>query len=125
VVPAGQVIGLAAGEIRGQLGLLAYLQTAHGGRFTMAGWTRGSAQDPQWPVPGQPSSRHFIATDDQGAGYTLGFSTWMTGSAALSGVLDLHPDPQHEIRWLDLQTVPGAPVTRISLDQQPRRLMSP
>ena len=38
VVPVGQVIRIRDDEIRGDLGLLAYLQTAHGGRFTMAGW---------------------------------------------------------------------------------------
>ena len=47
VVPVGQVIGIR-GEVRGELGLLAYVQTAHGGRFTMAGWMHGPAPDPQW-----------------------------------------------------------------------------
>jgi hypothetical protein len=91
VVLAGQVIGLADGEIRRQLGLLAYLQTAHGGRFTMAGWMHGPAQDPQWPVPGQPSSRHFTATDDQGAGYTLGYRAVGGGPDRAAGSLGTDP----------------------------------
>jgi hypothetical protein len=77
----------------------------------------GPEPDPQWPRPGRPFSRQFTAVDDQGTAYTLGFSTRMTGSAVLSGVLELSPDPQHEIRWLDLRTAPGAPATRIGLEQ--------
>ena len=46
VVPVGQVIRIRDDEIRGDLGLLAYLQTAHGGRFTMAGWMHGAAPGP-------------------------------------------------------------------------------
>ena len=120
VVPAGQVIRIRDDEIRGDLGLLAYLQTAHGGRFTMAGWMHGAAPGPgtQPSRPRRPVSCHFIAADDKGAGYTLGFSTRITGSAALAGVLDLRPDPRHEIRWLELRTAPGEPVTRIDLDPQ-------
>jgi hypothetical protein len=121
VVPVGQVIRIRDDEIRGDLGLLAYLQTAHGGRFTMAGWMHRAAPGPGTQPsrrPPLPVSRHFIAADDKGAGYTLGFSTRMSGSAALAGVLDLRPDPQHEIRWLDLRTAPGEPATRIHLDPQ-------
>jgi hypothetical protein len=120
VVPVGQVIRIRDDEIRGDPGLLAYLQTAHGGRFTMAGWMHRAAPEPgtQPSRPRRPVSRHFVATDDKGAGYTLGFSTRLSGSAALAGVLDLHPDPQHEIRWLDLRTAPGEPATRIRLDPQ-------
>ena len=120
VVPVGQVIRIRDDEIRGDLGLLAYLQTAHGGRFTTAGWMHGAGPGAgtQPSRPRRPVSRHFIAADDKGAGYTLGFSTRITGSAALSGVLDLRPDPQHEIRWLDLRTAPGEPATRIHLDPQ-------
>jgi hypothetical protein len=117
VVPVGRVIAIRD-EIHGELGLLAYLQTTHGGRFTTAGWMHGRAPEPQWPRPARPSTRHFTAADDQGARYTLDFSTRITGSAVISGVLDLSPDPQHEIRWLDLRVAPGAPATRISLEQR-------
>jgi hypothetical protein len=120
VMPVGQVIRIRGDEIRGDPGLLAYLQTAHGGRFTMAGWMHRAEPGPgtQPSRPRRPISRQFIATDDKGAGYTLGFSTRISGSAALAAVLDLHPDPQHEIRWLDLRTAPGEPATRIRLDRQ-------
>lgn len=120
VVPVGQVIRIRDGEIHGDLGLLAYLQTAHGGRFTMAGWMNGPRPEPDTHRrrPRLPVSRHFTAADDQGTGYTLGFSTRITGSAAVAGVLDLRPDPQHEIRWLDVRTAPGEPAARIHLDPQ-------
>ena len=122
VVPVGQVIRIRDDELRGDLGLLAYLQTAHGGRFTMAGWLHRAAPAPgtQLSRPRRPVSRHFTAADDKGASYTLRFSfrTGITGSAMWAGVLDLRPDPQHEIRWLDLRTAPGEPATRIHLDPQ-------
>ena len=36
-------------------------------------------------------------------------------------MLDLRPNPPHEISWLDLRTTPGEPATRIDLgSQQPR-----
>ena len=54
VVPAGQVIRIRDGEIRGELGLLAYLQTTHGGRFTTAGWMHG-------PAPGPAPSRRVLS----------------------------------------------------------------
>jgi hypothetical protein len=122
VVPAGQVIRIRGDDIRGDLGLLAYLQTAHGGRFTTAGWMHGPpAPDPgtRPPLPHPSVSPQFTATDDQGTGYTLRFGTRITGSVALAGVLDLRPDPQHEIGWLDLRTAPGEPATRINLDPRP------
>ena len=63
-------------------------------------------------------SRQFTAADDKGAGDSLGFifRTGITGSAVWAGVLDLRPDPPHEIGWLDLRTAPGEPATRIRLD---------
>ena len=38
VVPVGQAIRIRDGAVRGELGLVSYLQTAHGGRFTVVGW---------------------------------------------------------------------------------------
>ena len=91
VVPVGQVIRIRDDEIRGELGLLAYLQTTLGGRFTAAGRIHGPAPGPgtQPPRPGLPVSRQFTAADDKGASYTVRFSfrTGITGSWA--GVLDL------------------------------------
>ena len=86
----------------------------------MAGWMHGPAPGPdtQPPRPHLPVSRQFTAADDKGTSYMLRFSTRITGSAALAGVLDLRPDPQHEIRWLDLRPAPGEPATRIHLDTQ-------
>jgi hypothetical protein len=129
VVPVGQVIRIRDDEIRGELGLLAYLQTAHGGRFTMAGSMHGPAPGPgtQPPRPGLPVSRQFTAADDKGASSTLRFSfrTGITGSAVWAGVLDLRPDPPHEIGWLDLRTAPGEPATRIRLDPRDPQIPAP
>ena len=120
VVPVGQAIRIRDGAVRGELGLVSYLQTAHGGRFTVVGWMHGPAPEPDMPRPRPrlPVPLRFTAADDKGSGYTLGFSTRITGSATLAGVLDLRPDPQHDIRWLDLRTAPGEPAMRISLDER-------
>ena len=95
----------------------------------MAGWMHGPAPGPgtQPPRPRLPVSRQFTAADDKGASYTLRFSfrTGITGSAALAGVLDLRPDPQHEIGWLDLRTAPGEPATRIHLDPRDPQIPAP
>ena len=127
MVPVGQVISIRDDEIRGELGLLAYLQTTQGGRFTTAGWMHGPAPGlaTQPPRPRPFVSRQFTAADDKGASYTLRFSfrTGITGSAVWAGVLDLRPDPQHEIGWLDLRTAPAEPATRIRLG--PRDLQIP
>ena len=124
VVPVGQAIRIRDGAVRGELGLVSYLQTAHGGRFTVVGWMHGPAPEPDTPRPRPrlPVPLRFTAADDKGSGYTLGFSTRITGSTTLAGVLDLRPDPQHDIRWLDLRTAPGEPAMRISLDE---RVLSP
>jgi len=117
VVPVGQVFRIRDGEFRGDLGLLAYLQTGYGARLTMAGWMHGPAPDPDTSRPRLLLAYvSFSAVDDQATGYTLGFGTRLTGPGAVSGVLNL--DPQHEIRWLDLGTAPGEPATRIRLDQR-------
>ncbi len=128
VVPADQVI--RDDEIRGELGLLAYLQTTHGGRFTAAGWMHGPAPGPGTQPPRHSHllvSRQFTAADDKGASYTLRFifRAGFTGSAVWAGVLDLRPDPAHEIGWLDLRTAPGEPATRIRLDPQDPQIPAP
>jgi len=130
VVPAGQVIRIRDGEISGELGLLAYLQTAQGGRFTAAGWMHGPAPGPGTQPPRHSHllvSRQFTAADDKGASYTLRFSfmTGITGSAVWAGVLDMRPDPPHEIGWLDLRTAPGEPATRIHLDPRDPQIPAP
>ena len=95
VVPAGQVLPIRDNDVRRELLLVAYLHSADGARFTMAGW------------PFRP----LTAVDDHGASYQLGFRG---GHAAAE--LVLRPDPPHQIRWLDLITAPGEPATRIDLD---------
>jgi hypothetical protein len=97
VAPVGKVIPIRDGDVRRELLLVAYVQTADGARFTMAGWP----------------FRRFTAADDQGASYQIGFRG---GHAA--GELLLRPDPSHQIRWLDLTTTPGEPATRIDLSPQ-------
>ena len=97
VVPVGQVIPIREDDVRRELLLVAYLHSADGARFTMAGW------------PFRP----LTAVDDRGASYQLGFRG---GHAAAE--LVLRPDPPHQIRWLDLVTAPGEPATRIDLDPQ-------
>ena len=129
MVPAGQVIRIRDDEIHGELGLLAYLQTAQGGGLRAAGWIHGPAPGPaaQPPRPHLLVSRQFTAADDKGTSYTLRFSfmTGATGSAVWAGVLDLRPDPPHEIGWLDLRTAPGEPATRICLDPPDPQLPAP
>ncbi|HEV3292803.1 MAG TPA: hypothetical protein VG123_27840 [Streptosporangiaceae bacterium] len=97
VVPAGQVIPIRDDDVRRELLLVAYLHSADGARFTMAGW------------PFRP----LTAVDDHGASYQLGFRG---GHAAVE--LVLRPDPPPQIRWLDLVTAAGEPATRIDLDPQ-------
>jgi len=129
VVPVGQVIRIRDDEIHGELGLLVYLRTARGGRFTAADWMHPPAPGPG-AQPAHPHlfvSRQFTAADDKGAGYTLRFifRTGMTGSAVWASVLDLRPDPPHEIGWLDLRTAPGEPATRIRLDPRDPQIPAP
>ena len=116
-VPADQVIRIREDEIRGELGLLAYLQTAHCGRFTAAGWMHGPAPGPGAQPPRHAHllvSRQFTAADDKGTSYTLRFSfmTGITGSAVWAGVLDL-------------RTAPSEPATRIRLDPQDPQIPAP
>jgi hypothetical protein len=94
-VPVGKVIRVRKGDMRRELLVVAYVQSADGARFTMAGWP----------------FRSFDAVDDRGARYRIRFRGG-TGE----GVLQLRPDPRHEIGWLDLTTTPGGSATRIDLD---------
>jgi hypothetical protein len=97
IVPVGQVIPVWDGDVRRELLLVAYLQSADGARFTVAGW------------PFRP----LAAVDDRGASYQVGFRG---GHSAAE--LVLRPDPPHDVRWLDLITAPGEPAARIDLDPQ-------
>ena len=96
VVPVGQVIEFRDGDLRREVLVMAYVQSADGARFIVAGW------------PFRP----FTAADDQGVSYYIG---WRRGPAVTQ--LPLRPDPPHQIRWLDLTTAVGEPATRIDLDR--------
>jgi hypothetical protein len=95
VVPVGQVIHWRDGDVRHELLVVAYLRSAGGARFIMAGW------------PFRP----LTAADDRGASYHVGYQ----GGPGVAEFL-LSPDPPGQIRWLDLITAPGEPATRIDLD---------
>jgi hypothetical protein len=97
IVPVGQVIPVWDGDVRRELLLVAYLQSADGARFTVAGW------------PFRP----LAAVDDRGASYQVGFRGGHSGAE-----LVLRPDPPSDIRWLDLIMAPGQPAARIDLDPQ-------
>ena len=96
VVPVGQVIHFRDGDARHALLVVAYLRSAGGARFIMAG---GAAFRP------------LTAVDDRGASYRIRFR----GMPDLAEFL-LSPDPPGQIRWLDLITAPGEPATRVDLD---------
>jgi hypothetical protein len=98
VVPVGKVIHFRDGDARHALLVVAYLRSAGGARFIMAGG---------------PAFRPLTAADDRGARYQISFR----GRPDLAEFL-LAPDPPSQIRWLDLVTAPGKPATRIDLDPQ-------
>jgi hypothetical protein len=117
-VPVGQVIRIRAGGVQGELHLLAYVQTAAGARFTaISYWRPGQAPERHTPPPGVVHAGQFTSVDDQGTSYRFGVSLGPLRTE-WSGVLDLHPNPPDEIRWLDLSTTPGEPVRRIDLNSQ-------
>jgi len=97
VVPVGQVLTIGDGDVRRELLLVAYAQSAAGARFMGTG-----VRFPPFP-----------ATDDRGVRYQI---SWMIGPAAMEMLL--RPDPRHQIRWLDLITDAGQPAIRIHLDPQ-------
>jgi len=95
VVPVGKVIHFRDDNGRHELLVVAYLRSAGGARFIMAGW------------PFRP----LTAADDRGARYNIGYQ----GGPGVAEFL-LSPDPPRQIRWLDLITAPDEPATRIDLD---------
>ena len=111
------MIQIRDADLHSELLLLTYAQTPDGTLFTTAIETHRSPgiRGPKGRLCRQPEQRprQFSATDDHGATYHLGFRA---GSRA--GVIELHPDPPREIRWLDLITTPGEPAIRIDLGPQ-------
>ena len=125
VMPVGQVIRGRAGDVQGELHLLAYAQAAAGARFTAVSyWGPGQAPERHRPPPGVLLAHQFTAVDDQGTSYQFSASLG-PGGAEWSGVLDLRPNPPHRIRWLDLSTPPGEPATRIDLNSRQARPAPP
>jgi hypothetical protein len=113
VVPVGQVIRTRAEDVQGELHLLAYAQTPAGARFTGVSYW-GQAPPRRSPPPGVQLAHQFTAVDDQHTSYRLGVTVGPV-RGEWSGVLELHPNPPPQIRWLDLSTAPGEPATRIDL----------
>jgi hypothetical protein len=103
VVPVGKVIWIRKDGDPRELLLVAYVQTAGGARFTMAG-------------PSARSPRQMT----RGASYQVGFRGWHA-----AGELLLRADPPHEIGWLDLTTAPGEPPTPSTWTRTAPRRMSP
>ena len=99
VVPVGQVIKIRNDDLRRDLLLVAYVQSAGGARFIGAEWPFGPFT--------------FTAADDRGVSYQISWRGEMAPRELL-----LRPDPPHQIRWLDLTTAAGEPATRIDLNPQ-------
>jgi hypothetical protein len=119
VVPVGQTIRTRAGDVQGELHLLAYVQAAAGARFTaISWWGPGQAPERHMLPPGAAHAGQFTAVDDHGTGYRFGVSLG-SRRTEWSGVLDLNPSPPREIRWLDLSAAPGEPAARIDLSPSP------
>jgi hypothetical protein len=99
VVPVGQVIKIRDGDLRRDLLVVAYVQSAGGGRFIVADWRFGPFT--------------FTAADDRGVSYQISWAGEMAPRELM-----LRPDPPHQICWLDLTTAAGEPATRIDLGPQ-------
>ena len=93
------MIKIQTDDLRRDLLLVAYVQSAGGARFIVTEW------------PFRPFT--FAAADDRGVSYQI---SWRGEMAPRE--LQLRPDPPHQIRWLDLTTAAGELVTRIDLDPQ-------
>jgi hypothetical protein len=125
VMPVGQVIRAGAGDVPGELHLLAYAQTAAGARFTAVSY-RGPGQAPERhrPHSGVLLAHQLTVVDDRGTRYQFSVSLG-PGHTEWSGEIGLRPNPPREIRWLDLSTAPGEPATRIDLNSRQARPAPP
>ena len=99
VVPVGQVIKVRDGDVRREVLVVAYVQSAGGARFIVADWPFGPFT--------------VTAADDRGVSYQISWRGEMAPRELL-----LRPDPPHQVRWLDLTTAAGEPATRIDLGPQ-------
>jgi len=123
VVRVDQMVPVRDGDVSGEMHLLSYARTAAGARFTLVARARGEFVPPGIEHGGmyRPFAifpvHQFIATDDQGTSYTMGFNGRRgRRPTELAGQITLHPDPPSAIRWLDLITTPGEPAVRIDLN---------
>lgn len=114
-VPVGMMIPVRSDDVRGELYLLAFSQTASGARFTMTAWLRGGYREVAGPYPAMHMLDDLTATDDRGTSYTLGMRIGSRGGTGVTGQLNIHPDPPPGVRWLDL-AAPGGATRRVSLD---------
>ena len=108
-VPLGLPVPVRCAAGPAELCLLSYAQPAARGLLTMIARVSGPA------VPEEALSVLDLgATDDRGNSYGIGLH-----GSGVSGpgewLLRLHPDPQRELRWLDLTAGPGEPAVRIEL----------
>ena len=114
VVPVGMMIPVRDDDVRGELYLLAFSQTASGARFSVYARLRGTS-----PLgsTGYPAGGHLLhdltATDEAGTRYTMSFNGSIS-TAGWAGALRLQPGPPPGVRWLDV-TAPGAAERRVSL----------
>lgn len=109
VVPIGMMIPLKDDNVRGELYLLAYSQTASGARYSATAVLRGAP-----PLHLPDLVRKLTVTDDQGNAYGLTFSGGRS-DANWAGLLALQPAPPPGIGWLEL-TAPGGVVRRTGLE---------
>ncbi len=96
-VPKGQVIQVRDDEVRREVPVVAYVQSAGGARLIVAEWPFGPFT--------------AIAADDRGVSYQI---SWR-GEVAPRELL-LRPDPPRQVRLLDLTTAVGQPgVTALAI----------
>jgi len=119
VIPVDEVIRTRADDVEGELHLLTFAQTTASAWFTAVGYW-GPDQEPERGVPpGVRLTHAWTAVDDKGTSYQFSASAGLP-YAEWSGVLELRPNPSHEIRWLNL-SAPGGPATRIALNSRRAR----
>jgi hypothetical protein len=99
VVPADQPVMIGDGDLRREVRVVAWVQSAGGARLLVDEWPFGPFT--------------CTAADDRGFSYQIAWAGEMAPRELL-----LRPDPPHQIRWLDLTTAAGQPATRIGLGPQ-------
>jgi hypothetical protein len=120
IAPVGMMIPVSVDGCRGELYLLAYLQTASHARFAMIGWLRDQEQPGQRPT--ERAIRQLTVTDGKGTQYRIGY-TGTSGGTECAGDLRLEPGPAADVDWLDVSAgdcirrvplTPPAPAARLT-----------